>query len=269
MSNEVSTSQEQSLLAKKSAQLLEQAKAKVQDLRTDLTSMTVETAGQAISSASGELKAKAVNGLLTKATTFADSNQVVKQASSVISGLTKGKVPTADQAVNTLLTKAVTFADSNQVAKQASSVLSGLANGQVPTVDQIKAHISAEAKGAPEGSTGNDTSKSSQPTRGVARRNDSGFGAQNTASATTTSEGGKPRTGKRANAEDKRLDKSGVVCSTQLSSTAQPFSEASDSSEPFPGTTAAITSAVTQLLAGDQRQDDVDPIIEFFTSNNH
>lgn len=230
MSDNTGTSQGQSLLAKKSASLLDQAKAKAQSFGTDLAKSAVGAASQAVSGASDELKAEAVNNLLTKA---------------------------------------VTFADSNQVAKQASSALSGLADGQVPNVDQVKAQISSVAEGALKGSAGSDTSKSAQPTGGVTGQDSSGSQAHNAASVTTTSESDKPKTSERAGAKDKQGKKGDAAHSTQLSSTAQPFSEVSDSFSPLPGTTAAITYAVTQMLADDHKQDETDPILEFFTSNNH
>lgn len=230
MSDKTNTSKEESLLTKKSASLLDQAKAKAEGFGTDFAKSAIETASQAVSSASDQLK---------------------------------------EEAVNNLLTKAVTFADSNQVAKQASSALSGLADGQVPTVDQVKASVSAGTKGAPTHIASNDTPKVSQSTGGGARQNNPNSQAQSAASVTTTSESSESKVDKHANAKGKRDTKSEVARLAQLSSTAQPFSEALDPSAPLPGTTAAITSAVVQMLADDRKEDDLDPILEFFTSNNH
>lgn len=225
------TPKDKSQLAKKSASLLEQAKAKAQGFGTDLATSATEAASQAVSNASDELKTEAVNNLLTKA---------------------------------------VTFADSNQVAKQASSALSGLANGQVPTIDQVKASAPSvfETEGDSKDSVNSGASKSSQQTGNGDGQSSPDTQAQSPAGATAARESNEPKASKRADAKDKRGDKGEIAHSAQLSSTAQPFSEASDSPALLPGTTAAITSAVVQMLEDDRKEDDTDPILEFFTSNN-
>lgn len=232
MSDKNVASKDESQLAKKSASLLDQAKAKAQSFGTDLAKSATEKASQAVSNVSDKLKTDAANNLLTKA---------------------------------------VTFADSNQVAKQASSALSGLADGQVPTVDQVKASVSSirGAEEAPKDSANGSASKGSQPTSGGDGQNDSGPRAQSSAGAMAASKDDESKPSNRADAKDKRGDKGKTARLAQLSSTAQPFSQTSDSSAPMPGTTAAITSAVVQMLADDQKEDGADPILEFFTSNNN